>query len=73
MDKQKFSPKSTKSTKQNHEKTYRILLRGRHLLYRKRIIQQTMAREVLLDILLHELNTQIWVVDGLDLVANTAD
>ena len=37
------------------------------------VVEQAMAREVLAHILLHELDTEIGVVDALDLVADTAD
>ena len=53
--------------------THRILLRRRHLLDGERVVEQTVAREVLAHVLLHELDTQIRVVDALDLVADTAD
>jgi hypothetical protein len=46
---------------------------GGNLLDGKSIVQQAVAREVLDNVLLHELDTQIRVVDALDLVANTAD
>ena len=55
------------------ECTYRVLLRRRHLLDGERVVEQTVAREVLAHVLLHELDTQIRVVDALDLVADTAD
>ena len=37
------------------------------------VVEQAMAREVLAHVLLHELDTEIGVVDALDLVADTAD
>lgn len=57
----------------NKTKTNRILLRCRHLLDRERIIKQAVTGEVLVHILLHELNSEIRVVDALDLVANAGD
>ena len=55
------------------KETYRVLLRGRDLLDGKRVVEQAVAREVLLHVLLHELDTEIRVVHALDLVADTAD
>ena len=53
--------------------TYRVLLRGRDLLDRESVVEQTVAREVLAHVLLDELNTEIGVVHALDLVADTRD
>ena len=53
--------------------THCILLGRGHLLHRECVVEQTVAREVLPYVLLHELNAQIWVVNALDLVANTGD
>ena len=53
--------------------TYSILLRGSDLLNGKSIVEQAVAREVLAHVLLDEIDTEIRVVDALDLVANTAD
>ena len=53
--------------------TYRVLLRGRDLLDGERVVEQAVAREVLLHVLLYELDTEIRVVDALDLVADAAD
>jgi hypothetical protein len=53
--------------------TYSILLGGGNLLDGESVVEQAVAREVLAHILLHELNTEIKVVDTLDLVADTAD
>ena len=55
------------------KETYRVLLRGRDLLDGERVVEQAVAREVLLHVLLHELDTEIRVVDALDLVADTRD
>ena len=51
----------------------RVLLRRRDLLNRERVVEQTVAREVLADVLLDKLDTQVRVVHALDLVADTAD
>lgn len=51
----------------------RILLRCRHLFNSKRIVEEGVAREVLLHVLLDELNTKIRVVHRLDLVTNATD
>jgi len=53
--------------------TYSILLRGSNLLDSEGVIEQAVAREVLTNVLLDQLDTQIRVVDALDLVANAAD
>lgn len=53
--------------------TYRVLFGGGHLLNRERVVEQAVAREVLDDVLLHELDAQIGVVHALDFVANSAD
>lgn len=53
--------------------TYSILLGGSHLLDGKSIVEEAVAWEVLANIGLDKLNTLIWVVYALDLVANTAD
>jgi hypothetical protein len=53
--------------------TYGIFLGSGHLLDSEGIVQEGVAREVLLDILLDELNTKIRVVHTLDLVSNSAD
>jgi hypothetical protein len=50
-----------------------VLLGCRHLFDRERVVEQRMAREVLQDILLHKLDSQIGVVHTLNLVANTRD
>ena len=52
---------------------YRILLRRRYLLNTEGIVEKTMAREVLLDVLLDELDTEIGIVNALDLMADTAN
>lgn len=51
----------------------RVLLRGGDLLDGKSVVEQAVAGEVLDDVFLHELDTEIRVVDALDLVADTAD
>ena len=51
----------------------RVLLRRRDLLNRERVVEQAVAREVLADVLLDKLDTQVRVVHALDLVADTAD
>ena len=56
-----------------NQSPYRVFLRGRHLFNGEGIVQQAVAGEVLANILLDELDTEIWVVDALDLVPNTAD
>ena len=53
--------------------TYSILLGNGNLLDSESVVEQTVAREVLAHVLLHELDTQIRVVDALDLVADTGD
>ena len=53
--------------------THSILLGRGDLLNGKGIVEQTVAREVLKNVLLDELNTQIGVVDALNLMANTGD
>jgi hypothetical protein len=53
--------------------TYSILLGGGTLLDSESVVEQAVAGEVLAHVLLHELDTEIRVVDTLDLVANTAD
>ena len=53
--------------------TYSIVLGSGDLLDGEGVVEQAMAREVLAHILLHELDTEIGVVDALDLVADTAD
>jgi hypothetical protein len=50
-----------------------ILLRCRYLLDSKGIVEQAVTREVFANILLDEFNTEIRVVDALDLVADTGD
>lgn len=50
-----------------------VLLGGRHRLDSKGVVEQLGAGEVLLDVLLDELDTEIGVVAGLDPVANTGD
>jgi len=50
-----------------------ILLGGGDLLDGKSVVEQRVAREVLANVVLNELDTQIGVVDALDLVADTAD
>ena len=53
--------------------TYSILLGSRHLFNSKGVVEEAVAGEVLLDVLLDELDTKIGVVDALDLVADTGD
>ena len=53
--------------------TYSILLGGGHPLDGKGVVEQAVAREVLANVLLHELDTEIRVVVALDLAADTAD
>jgi hypothetical protein len=50
-----------------------VLLRSSHGLDSKGVVEQLGAGEVLLDVLLDELDTEIRVVAGLDPVANTRD
>ena len=50
-----------------------ILLCRRYLLNSKGIIKETMAWEVLADILLDKFYSEIGVVDTLDFVSNTGD
>jgi hypothetical protein len=50
-----------------------VLLRCCHRLDGERIVEQFGAGEVLLNVLLDELDTEIGVVAGLDPVANTRD
>ena len=51
----------------------RVLLRRGDLLDSERVVEQAVAREVLAHVLLHEFDTEIGVVDALDLMANTRD
>lgn len=51
----------------------RILLRRRHFLDGEGVVEEGVAREVLLHVLLHELDTKVRIVHRLDLVANTTD
>ena len=60
-------------TKAKKRKTHSILLGRSDLLNSKSIVEQSVAREVLANVLLHQLDTEIRVVDALDLVTNTAD
>jgi hypothetical protein len=53
--------------------TYSTLLGGRDLLDSEGVVEQGVARKVLANILLHELNTEITVVDILGLVAHTTN
>ena len=53
--------------------TYSILLGSGDLLDGEGVVEKAMARAVLAHVLLHELDTEIGVVDTLDLVADTAD
>lgn len=50
-----------------------ILLRRGDLLDGKRVVEQRVRGEVLANVLLDELDTEIRVVDALDLVADTRD
>lgn len=50
-----------------------VLLGRRHRLNGEGVVEQFGAREVLLNVLLDELDTEIRVVSGLDPVANTGD
>lgn len=51
----------------------RVLLRCGDLLDSKGVVEQRVRREVPVNVLLHELDTQVRVVRALDLMANTAD
>ena len=73
LQKQEDIVSKRNTNERKYKATYSILLRGGHLLDGKSVVQQAVAREVLGNVLLHELDTQIRVVDALDLVANTAD
>jgi hypothetical protein len=53
--------------------TYSNLLGGGTLLDGESVVEQAVAGEVLAHVLLHELDTEIRVVDTLDLVTDTAD
>jgi hypothetical protein len=53
--------------------TYSILLGSGNLLDSESVVEQAAAGETLTNVLLHELNTELRVVDALDLVADTAD
>lgn len=53
--------------------TYSILLGSGDLLNSQSVVEESVTGEVLGDVLLDELDTQIGVVDALDLVANTRD
>lgn len=53
--------------------THSVLLRGRDLLDSESVVEQAVTGEVLPHVLLHKLDTEIRVVDALDLVADTAD
>ena len=50
-----------------------VLLGGGDLLDSKSIVEQRVAGEILVNVVLNKLDTQIRVVDTLDLVSNTAD
>jgi hypothetical protein len=50
-----------------------ILLGSGDLLNSKRVVEQRVAGEALIHVVLNELDTQIRVVDALDLVADTTD
>lgn len=50
-----------------------VLLGGGHLLDGEGVVEERVRGEVLADVLLDELNTEIGVVDALDLVADTRD
>lgn len=50
---------------------YSIFLRSGDLLNGKSIVEQAVAREVLANVFLDEFNTEIGVVDTLDLVTDT--
>jgi hypothetical protein len=52
---------------------YSILLGGGDLLDSKSVVKQAVAGEVYANVLLHELNREIKVVDTLDPVADTAE
>ena len=54
-------------------KDERILLRRRNLLDRECVVEQAVAGEVLVDVLLHQLDTKVGVVHALDLVTDTTD
>ena len=51
----------------------RVLLRGGDLLHSESVVEERVAREVLLHILLHKLYAKIGVVYRLDLVPNSAN
>jgi hypothetical protein len=53
--------------------THSIFLGGGHLLNSKGIVKQTMAWEILTDILLDELDAKIGIIDTLDFVANAGN
>jgi len=53
--------------------THGIFLRGGDLLDGKRVIEQTVAWEVFMNIFFNKFYTKIGVVDALDLVSNTAN
>jgi hypothetical protein len=53
--------------------TYSIFLRSSHFLDGESIVEQSMTREVLDNILLDNLNAKIGIVDTLNLVSNTRD
>lgn len=53
--------------------TYGILLGRGDLLDSESVVKQAVAREVLVNVLLDELDTKIRVVDALDLMTDAAD
>ena len=53
--------------------THRVLLRRGDLLNSKSVVEQAVAGEILAHVLLDKLDTEIGVVDALDLVTDTGD
>jgi len=50
-----------------------ILLCGCHLFHSEGVVEEGVRREILVDKLLYEFDTEVGVVDALDLVPNTTD
>src|SRR5436190_1675192 len=55
------------------KRTHGVLPGRRHLLDAQRVIQQTVTRKVLRDVLLDEFDTKIRIVHALDLMSYTRD
>jgi hypothetical protein len=64
---------SLRSRRDGQMMAYSIILGGGDLLDSESVVEQVVAGEAYANVLLHELNREIRVIDTLDPVADTAD